>query len=223
MDIFTDRADAGRRLAAALPDFDPDTTVVLALPRGGVPVAAEICRAKGLPLDLVLVRKIGAPGQPELALGAVVDGDPPQVVVNDRIAQAFGLDRAAVEAMAGPAQRENEARRGRFLRGGGRLPLAGRTAVVVDDGVATGATLRAALAAIRRAGAGSVMLALPAAPPEFLAAIRGEVDAVTCILSRADLHSVGAYYRHFGQTSEAEVIRLMAEFGPRDGTDAGSN
>lgn len=213
-DLFADRAEAGRRVAALLPPLDPADTVVLALPRGGVPVAAEICRAQGLPLDLVFVRKIGAPGQPELAVGAVVDGTAPQIVVNEDVARLFGLDHAEVERMGRDKLPEIARRRELYLGGRAPLPLAGRTAVVVDDGVATGATLRAALAAVRAARPARVILALPTAPPGFLDEVSGEVDAIHCVIGDGQRGAVGAYYRSFPQVGDDEVAETVAGFRP---------
>lgn len=212
--MFENREEAGRKLAEQLPDLDPETTIVLALPRGGVPVAAQICKARGLPLDLVFVRKIGAPGHEELAIGAVVNGDDPQVVVNDELAQAHGLDREEVERRGREKLPEIAERRKKYLAGRSPMKLAGRTVVVVDDGVATGATLRAALAAVRRAAPERVILALPVAPADTLDAMRDDVDEVICLQTPMPFYAVGAHYRDFPQTTDDEVRELVETYAP---------
>lgn len=207
--MFLDRAEAGRRLAdALLKRADPDP-VVLALPRGGVPVAAEVARVLKAPLDLVMVRKIGVPHQPELAVGAVVNGDRPEIVVNDDVARFTGLTRAEVEAMAVPQLDEIRRRRALYLAGRAAVPLAGRTAIVVDDGVATGATMRAALRAVRRQGPALVVLAVPVASKEALAGLGEEADAVVCLEVPDPFFAVGVHYSHFGQTGDDEVVALL--------------
>ncbi|MFQ6549399.1 phosphoribosyltransferase [Aestuariibius sp. 2305UL40-4] len=215
--MFADRVEAGRALAAALPPLDPEDTVVVALPRGGVPVAAEICRARGLPMDLVFVRKIGAPGQPELAVGAIVDGDRPVVERDDRIAGAFGLSAEEVAAMGRDLLPEIARRKARYLAGRARPDLAGKTVVVVDDGIATGATMGASLRGLRAAGAGRIILAVPVAPPEVLARFEALADEVICLCPDPGFRAVGAYYARFPQVSDEEVISLLAEAGRGDG------
>ncbi|MFY0690523.1 MAG: phosphoribosyltransferase [Paracoccaceae bacterium] len=207
---FKDREEAGRKLAAALPPLSGRETVVIALPRGGVPVAEEICMALSAPMDLVFVRKIGAPSQPEVALGAIVDGQTPQVVVNARVARAFGLDHAEVEAMGQGLLPEIEDRRRRYLGGRAPLALAGKVLVVVDDGVATGATLRAGLAALRGVGAARIILALPVAPPDTLATFEDLADEIVCLQAPAAFMAVGAAYENFSQTRDQEVIDALA-------------
>lgn len=206
---FNDRRDAGRRLAEALPDLDPAATVVIALPRGGVPVAEEICKARHLPLDLVFVRKIGVPWQPELALGAIVDGDRPCVIVNEPVAGKAGLSNDEVRRMGRDLLSEIERRKLRYLGGMPRPRLAGKTLVVVDDGVATGATMKAALRALGDRGAARMILALPTAPPEVLEELAGMVDEVVCLHRPVRFLAVGAAYRHFPQFSDDEVVEVL--------------
>ncbi|MDJ0637815.1 MAG: phosphoribosyltransferase family protein [Paracoccaceae bacterium] len=210
--IFDNRADAGRRLAAELKDVDASNTVVIALPRGGVPVAAEICSAHGLPMDLVLVRKIGAPGQPELAVGAVTDGDTPHVTVNQSVAHQFRLSKADVEDMGKALLPEIERRRDKYLGGRARPDLEGKTLIVVDDGVATGSTLLASLKALKTRDPSKIIVAVPVAPDEFAGQLKGLADTVIS-LSDLTYGAVGAAYRTFGQVDDATVTKLLEEFG----------
>lgn len=210
MTLFSDRAEAGRRLAARLASLDPATSVVLALPRGGVPVAAEICAATGAPLDLVLVRKIGAPGQPELAVGAVTDGTEPHYAIVREVADAFGLSDEAVKRRGARELAEIERRRALWLGSRPRVPLKGKTVVVVDDGVATGATMRAALAAVRATGVARIVLALPVAPDDTLAELAALADETVCLATPRPFHAVGAHYASFPQLGDADVMAILA-------------
>ncbi len=214
--MFRDRTEAGERLAEALEKLFADQPslappVVLALPRGGVPVAFEIARRLDAPLDLVLVRKIGAPGQPELAAGAIVDGESPELVLNDEVVRHAGLGEADLEAAKRRELAEIERRRAFYL--GGREPrgVAGRTAILVDDGIATGASMRAAVHALRRRGPETLVLAVPVAARETIAAFRAEADRVVCLDAPDWFWAVGAQYRDFRQTTDEEVQRLLAE------------
>jgi predicted phosphoribosyltransferase len=184
---FRDRADAGRKLALALARYANDDVVVLALPRGGVPVAAEVASALTAPLDLLLVRKIGCPGQPELAMGAVVDGAEPVTVRNDDVIDSMRISDAEFARIRRAELVEIERRRARYV--GGREPakVEGRTVIVIDDGLATGATMRAALRALRNLRPKKIVLAVPVAPSATLAEMRQEADDVVC-LSRALPH-----------------------------------
>lgn len=211
MTVFENRAAAGRGLAERLAQKAFDDPVILALPRGGVPVAIELVRALKVPMDLVLVRKIGAPGQPELALGAVVNGDEPRFVTNASVARAFGLTAADVETRALPELEEIKRRRIAYLGDRPQVPIAGRTAIVVDDGIATGATMRASLKAVRRRDPARVVLAVPVAPQEVLDSLNDAVDEIICLLTPASFRAVGAHYREFSQTTDAEVIELLDE------------
>ncbi len=170
--VFHDRADAGRRLAVALEHLRPMRPVVLALPRGGVPVAYEIARALDAPLDLVLVRKIGTPWQPELAIAAVVDGDRPETVVNQDIVDKLNIPSSYIEKQAEMELEELERRRACYLAGRPRVDITDRTAIVVDDGLATGATMEAALHATRRAKPKRLVMAVPVAPPDTIDRLR---------------------------------------------------
>lgn len=208
--MFTDRRDAGRRLAAALRHLENDSPVVLALPRGGVPVAAEIASALDAPLDLVVVRKIGLPEQPELAMGAVVEGDPPIVLRNEDVIRTAGVDATTFAAVCAAERAEIARRRARYLGGRPRIELAGRTAIVVDDGLATGATARAALRAVRRRRPARLVLAVPVGAPETIAAMQDEADAIVCLETPEWMPAIGAFYRNFDQVADGEVIEALA-------------
>jgi len=223
--VFTDRVDAGRQLAARLSrrfggtgpapagqsdeplQLGPDRPVVLGLPRGGVPVAAEVARALDGELDVLVVRKIGVPWQPELALGAV--GEDGVQVVNEAIASACGLTPEQLDDLASRARAQVEARLRQLRAGRPAVPLAGRTAIVVDDGIATGATMRAAVDVVRAHGAARVVLAVPVAAADAVDALRTSVDELVVLLAPADLGGVGLWYTDFTQTTDAEVASLL--------------
>jgi putative phosphoribosyl transferase len=202
--LFADRREAGRRLAAALKR--EDETLVLALPRGGVPVGYEVALALEAPLDVLLVRKIGAPQQPEFALGALVEAAEPILVLNPEAPHGFG-DYIKEERV----RQEAELARRRALYRGGRAPtpVAGRSVIVVDDGVATGASLRAALTALKQAGARKRTVAVPVGPAQSLAALSAMADEVVCLATPDPFAAVGEFYADFTQTSDAEVTRLL--------------
>jgi putative phosphoribosyl transferase len=207
--MFRDRHEAGRMLAAELVKLPMTRPIVLALPRGGVPVGAEIARALKAPLDVVVVRKVGAPGNPELAVAAIVGGDPPDVVFNDDIVDAYALDSAALRILI-DAERPELQRRARAY-GSGRppLPVAGRTAILVDDGVATGATMKAAIRALKRRAPCEIVLAIPVAPPETVGELAVEADRVVCLNQPASFLALGYYYRSFPQLEDNEVVALL--------------
>jgi putative phosphoribosyl transferase len=208
--VFADRIEAGRALAARLAARPwPGRLVVLALPRGGVPVAAEVALALRAPLDLLLVRKIGAPWQPELAVAAVVDGSSPEIVYDDRTCALTGVDRGYVERRAREELQEIERRRRIYLGSRPSVPLAGATVFVVDDGIATGTTVRAALKALRRQHPARVVLAVPVAPADTLAVMRGEADEVVCLRQPEPFHAVGLHYRDFHQVGDDEVVQAL--------------
>jgi predicted phosphoribosyltransferase len=212
---FQDRADAGRQLARALPAYKGQQPVVLALPRGGVSVAAEVAAALDAPLDVILVRKIGVPFQPELAMGAVVDGDEPLVVRNEAVIRHAGIGEAAFQAVCDSELAEIERRRQRYLGGRERVEVAGRSAIVIDDGIATGATMRAALRATRLRKPKKLILAVPVAPTDSLAVMRREADEIVCIEAHADLGAIGYYYSDFWAVPDEVVIALLAQFPAR--------
>ncbi|HBS50000.1 MAG TPA: phosphoribosyltransferase [Rhodobacteraceae bacterium] len=204
--MFRDRAEAGERLAEAVARAAPRDPVVLALPRGGVPLGRAVAARLGAPLDLVFVRKIGVPGQPEIAAGALVDEIE---VFNEDVLRAEGLDRAEFRDQIDRLRAENAARRGRY--GCAPLPVAGRTAILVDDGIATGASIRAALRATRAAGARAVWIAVPVGPAETVAELGRMADRVICLEQPLPFRAVGLHYRDFGQVSDAEVIDLLRD------------
>ena len=210
--MFKNRTDAGRKLAKALASYKDQQPVILALPRGGVPVAAEVAAALNAPLDLILVRKVGVPFQPELAMGAVVDGGAPIIVRNDDVIRMAGIDEAEFEVICDSELAEIERRRHRYLGSRERVDVAGRTAIVIDDGVATGATTRAALRATRMRNPQKLVLAVPVAPTDSLPALRGDADEVICLEDHELFGAIGFYYRDFSQISDEEVIRLLSEF-----------
>jgi predicted phosphoribosyltransferase len=207
---FDNRIDAGRRLASALARFKTQHPVVLALPRGGVPVAAEVATALEAPLDLILVRKIGVPFQPELAMGAVVDGHEPVVVRNEHVIRLCGVSEADFNAVRDQELKEIERRRQRYLGDRPRAAIAGNTVIVVDDGVATGATTRAALRATRARKPAKLVLAVPVAPTESLTALRDEADEIVCLEDYVDFGAIGLFYADFRQIGDDEVTALLA-------------
>jgi predicted phosphoribosyltransferase len=208
--IFESRRDAGMQLASALLRFKDRDPVVLALPRGGVPVAFEIARVLEAPLDLVLVRKIGTPSQPELAAGAVVDGDEPELVRNEDVIAAARIPESWLRAEVARELEEIERRRRSYLGPRARAPIAGRTVLVVDDGIATGATTRAALRAVRRRHPRHLVLAVPVAPAETVAALRAEVDEIVCLATPRVFGAIGYFYEDFRQLEDDEVRDLLA-------------
>lgn len=211
---FKDRIDAGRKLAAALGAYKDQRAVALALPRGGVPVAAEVASFLRAELDLVLVRKIGVPAKPELAMGAVVDGASPLVVRNEKIIALAGISDAEFKAVCDRELDEIERRRQRYLGNRPPIELEGRIAIMIDDGLATGATTRAALRATRLRKPGKLVLAVPVAPPETVAALRQEADEILCLETHEDFGAIGYYYADFRQVSDAEVIDILGRFAP---------
>lgn len=209
--IFADRTEAGRLLAQVIAEKRYTDPIVLALPRGGVPVAFEVARVIGAPMDLILVRKIGTPGQPELALGAVVDGEIPQCVVNKDIKTQAHVSDAELEREKQRQIEEIDRRRALYLQGRDRLSVSGKTAIVVDDGIATGATARVALRALRKAGPAKLVLAVPVAPAETLKSFSDEVDELLCLQTPDPFYAVGYFYRDFDPVSDQDVASLLAE------------
>jgi putative phosphoribosyl transferase len=209
---FADRREAGRKLAERLLPMAAEDPVVVALPRGGVPVAGEVARALAAPLEILAVRKLGAPHNPEYGIGAIAE-DGTRVFDPEALA-VLGVDNATLEAIVA-REREELRRRVAAYRGKRKpLDLGDRTVIVVDDGVATGVTDTVALRSIRRRGPRRLVLAVPVAPPESVARLRAEADDVVCLVAPPLLYGVGQWYRDFSQVSDREVIAALG--GPRD-------
>jgi putative phosphoribosyl transferase len=212
---FKDRADAGRLLAQALATYRDQKPVVLALPRGGVTVAAEVASALAAPLDLILVRKIGVPQQPELAMGAVVDGGAPLVVRNEDVIKLADVSESEFRAVCDAELAEIERRRKCYLGDRARIDVTGHTAIIVDDGIATGATIRAGLQAMRLHKPNKLVLAVPVAPTDTIAQLRAEADDVVCLEEYELFGAIGLYYSDFGQVSDSIVIDTLKRFPVR--------
>ncbi|MCY9784369.1 phosphoribosyltransferase [Nocardiopsis sp. EMB25] len=207
MTEFRDRADAGLRLAERLGDLGEEDVVVLGLPRGGVPVAFEVARRLRVPLDVIVIRKLGVPYQPELAMGAIGEGG--VRVVNDQIIRMANVSEAELDGVQRRERAELDARVERFRRGRSGVPLTGRTVVLVDDGVATGATARAACQVARARGADRVVVAVPVGSPDSIADLRRVADEVVCVHEPEFFHAVGEWYQEFSQTPDEEVVELL--------------
>lgn len=205
--VFADRVDAGRRLAARLTHLRGSDVVVVGLPRGGVPVAAEVARALGAPLDVVVVRKLGVPYQPELGMGAI--GEDGVRVINDRVVRGAGVSPAELAAVEARERVELARRAERFRAGRPRTPLAGRTVVVVDDGIATGSTAKAACEVVRAEGARRVVLAVPVAPADWTDRLAGVADELVCVGTPEPFFGVGQFYADFTQTRDDEVVDCL--------------
>ena len=208
---FQDRREAGRRLARLLERFAPEQPVVLGLPRGGVPVAFEVARALQAPLDVIVVRKLGLPSQPELAMGAIGEGG--VRVLNDEVIALAGVRESQLNEVERRERAELERRASRFRGARPPTPLTGRTVIVVDDGLATGSTALAALRVARAHGARRVVLAVPVAPAETLREMLNDADEVVCVDSPANMYAIGTQYTDFAQISDDEVVHLLEATG----------
>jgi predicted phosphoribosyltransferase len=208
-EIFYDRTEAGRQLAQELSHYaGRDDAIVLALPRGGVPVGFEVARRLGLPLDVFIVRKLGVPGHEELAMGAIASGG--VRVINDDVIGALPEANLILDAVT-EIEREELQRRELSYRGGRPGPqLQGRTVILIDDGLATGATMRAAVAALRQRGVAKIVVAVPVGAPSTCRALTREVDEIICAISPESFIGVGQYYEDFSQTTDDEVRNLLA-------------
>ncbi len=206
---FNDRREAGRKLAEALRHYRGKDAVVLALPRGGVPVAAEVAAALDAPLDLLLVRKIGVPWQPELAMGAVIDGEEPITVRNEDIIGLANVTEGDFDAAAQRELEEIERRRKKYIGERPRPEIKDHVAIIIDDGIATGATVRAAIRGLKRKDPKKVVLAVPVAPPSTVESLREEVDELVCLEAPEMFHAISLYYREFSQVSDEEVTRIL--------------
>jgi putative phosphoribosyl transferase len=217
---FVDRVDAGRRLGRALERYRGPDTVVLGLPRGGVPVAFEVARILHAPLDVLVVRKLGVPGQPELAMGAI--GEDGSLVLNRELVHYAGVTNAQVQAVERAERAELDRRVRRFRRDRPRIDVRGRTVVIVDDGIATGSTAGAACHVARSQGASRVVVAVPVASPDAARQLGLHADEVVCLETPRSFRAVGAWYRDFSQTADDEVLALLdraavPSAGPSDG------
>lgn len=209
--MFRDRQEAGEKLGIELGRLQLHQPVVLALPRGGVPVAVEVAKALTAPLDLLIVRKVGAPGNPELAVAAIVDGDPPDIVLNREIVEAYSLDNADLDALIALERPELE-RRSAAYRGKRRpLSITGKTAIIVDDGAATGTTMKVAIRALKRRSPRGIIVAVPVSPPDTMADLAREADRVVCLSQPGQFRALGYHYLSFPQLSDDEVIAAMDE------------
>jgi putative phosphoribosyl transferase len=206
---FKDREEAGKALAEALRSKALPDPVVLALPRGGVPVAAEVAGALNAPLDLVMVRKIGVPYQPELAAAAIIDGEHPQLVINEEVCALADVSRSEIDAMAKQELEEIDRRTKLYLKDRPRAPIAGRSAIVVDDGIATGTTIRAVIKALRLKEPKSIVIAVPVAPPDAVKDLLKEADDIVCLHTPEPFFAIGLYYLDFHQIPDEEVISLL--------------
>lgn len=218
---FRDRRSAGKALAQRLAERKLADPVVLAMPRGGVPVAVEIALALDAPLDLVLVRKIGVPYQPELAAAAVVDGSSPEIVVNEDVVRLAGVERSYIDRQAKEELAEIERRRHVYLEGRPRVSLDDRTLIIVDDGIATGASIRAAIAALKRKHPPRLILAVPVAPADTIEMLRTQVDDVVCLETPEPFYAIGMHFDDFHQVPDDEVVRLMNEAAAAEPEHAG--
>lgn len=207
--VFVDRADAGRRLGQRLQHLRDADVVVLGLPRGGVRVAAEVAAALGAPLDVIMVRKLGVPSQPELAMGAIGD-DGVRVLLPETIRRA-GVTQDALAAVERRERAELRRRAERFRGDRTRVPLAGRVAVIIDDGIATGSTARAACQVARAQGAARLVLAVPIAPSGWVSGLRDVADELIALVTPGELRAIGLWYSDFSQSSDDEVVACLRE------------
>ncbi len=207
--MFIDRKDAGLQLAAALKKLHLESPVVLAVPRGGVPVGFEVARVLDAPLDIIVARKLGAPGQHELGLGAIVDGDHPQSVLNEEIIRELDVSPEYIQSEIQNELKEIRRRQSAYRKGRAPTDVTGRTVILVDDGIATGGSIRAALRGVRRLGSKKVVLAVPVAPSDTIASLRPEADQIVCLDSPEFFFAIGEFYEDFSQTSDEEVIELL--------------
>ncbi len=214
--IFRNRKQAGQLLAEEVAQHAFSDPIVLGLPRGGVPVAAEVAAKINAPLDVILVRKIGAPMQRELAVGAVVDGSAPEIVRNEDLIREIGLTEDEFQQETKRQLEIIEERRKLWVAGRPPIPVKDKTAIIVDDGIATGATVRASLHALKRQGPQRTVVATPVAPPQTIEALRREADDVICLEAPEYLGAIGFFYAEFSQVSDAEVSRILASM-PAEG------
>jgi putative phosphoribosyl transferase len=209
--MFHDRQEAGRKLAAELAKLQLQDPIVLALPRGGVPVAAEVAKTLKAPLDLILVRKVGSPGNPELAVAAIVDGDPADVVLNRDVVEAYSLADDELRVLIAKERPELERRRAAYRGGQKPLSVDGKSVIIVDDGAATGTTMKVAIRALKRRSPREIIVALPVAPPETLTELACEADWTVCLSEPTQFRALSQHYLNFPQLSDADVLTILKE------------
>jgi putative phosphoribosyl transferase len=211
MKAFVDRKQAGRELGQELAKHNLHSPVVLALPRGGVPVAAEVAAILNAPLDVLIVRKVGAPGNPELAAAAIVAGESVDVVLNQEIVEAYDLTPADLSSLVSSERKELDRRVAAYDIGRGPVSIANKTVIVVDDGMATGTTAKAALRSLRRRGPARIVLAVPVAPADVVHELEAVADLVVCLRKHEHFRALGYHYLNFEQLSDQEVISARKE------------
>jgi putative phosphoribosyl transferase len=209
--MFRDRDDAGVKLGLELSNLQLHQPVVLALPRGGVPVAVEVARALNAPLDLLIVRKVGAPGNPELAVAAIVDGDPGEVVLNREIVETYALDEDGLRVLIANERPELERQRVAFRGKNRPISIAGKTAIIVDDGAATGTTMKIAIRALKRRSPREIIVAIPVSPQETVAELARQADRVVCLSQPGQFRALSYHYLRFPQLSDSDVVAAMDE------------
>lgn len=209
--MFRDREDAGVKLGLELIKLQLHQPIVLALPRGGVPVAVEVAKALHAPLDLLIVRKVGAPGNAELAVAAIVDGDPGEVVLNREIVETYSLDEDALRALIAKERPELERRRVAYRGKNKPKSISGKTAIIVDDGAATGTTMKIAIRALRRRSPKAIIVAVPVSPQETIAELAREADRVVCLVQPGQFRALSYHYLRFPQLSDGDVVAAMGE------------
>jgi putative phosphoribosyl transferase len=218
--IFKDRTQAGQLLGEEVASRGYADPVVLGLPRGGVPVAAEVAKRLKAPLDVILVRKIGAPVQPELAMGAVVDGETPEFVRNEDVIRALDITDEEFQREAERQLKIIEARRKLWVADRPLATVADKTVIIVDDGIATGATIRASLHAMKKRGPKRTVVATPVAPPDTVELLRQEADDVVCLETPEYFGAIGFFYLDFSQVSDAEVSEILDKASKENATQA---
>ena len=210
--VFHDRVDAGKKLADKLSQYRSKDVVVLAIPRGGVVVGFEVAGDLGAPLSVIIPRKIGAPGNPELAIGAVTEeGD---TYIDSIIVKSLGVTQSYIDEVKQQEVEEIKRRMKTYLGDRQRPELKGKTVILVDDGIATGATMKAAIRTLRRHGPAEVIVAVPVAPPETVESLKELADSVVCLETPSFFYAIGQFYREFDQVGDAEVIRLLRLSNP---------
>ena len=209
MAYFSDRVEAGKRLASAMRDFDGKNGIVLAIPRGGVVVGYEIAKALSLPLDVIIPRKIGAPDNPELAIGAMTEDG--TIILDDNLITYIGVPRDYIKAESERQKHEIERRLKLYRQNEPYPSLKGLDVVIVDDGIATGSTMKAALASVKNRGASTVTVAVPVGPPSTIKELKKQADRVVCLYAPEYFQAIGQFYTDFNQTTDEEVIQLLKQ------------